>query len=295
MPRTRVLEVEAQSIMSPSKLPDADFVLNPYTGCEFGCVYCYATFMGRYVGESREAWGKYVYVKLNAVDLLRRDLARLPAAKRTATLLMSSVTDPYQGIEKKYRLSRGLLDVLAEVGYPGRIGILTKSPLVLRDIDVLVQLPHPEVGLTVTTTDDALSRYLELRAPLASARLKTLAKLRLAGISTYCFVGPLLPHFGEQPQLLDALFAAIAATGVEAVYVEHMNMSTYIAERIRARIAGETEVVRDMYERAGLPDHRARLDGLVGELLQKHGLHLRLEEVLRHDEGVAASAARRVD
>ena len=295
MPRKRVQEVEAQSIMSPSKLPDADFVLNPYTGCEFGCVYCYATFMGKYVGERREAWGSYVYVKINAVELLRHDLARMPHAKRSAKLLLSSVTDPYQGLEKKYELTRGLLSVLAEEAYPGLVSILTKSPLVLRDVDVLAKIPSAEVGLTVTTTDDSLSRYLELRAPLASTRLDTLRKLNEAGISTYCFIGPLLPHFVEEPHLLDALFGAVADAGVKSVYVEHMNMSAYIAERIRARVADEETAIRQMYEQAARPEHRARLDVLVGELVEKHGLRLRLNEVLRHDDGAAAAAARRPD
>src|SRR2546430_6603503 len=105
----RLVEVEAKSIITPSKLPTVDFVANPYTGCAFGCAYCYASFMGRFVNESNTAWGEYLYVKTNAVELAARDLARLPDHKRLGTLLMSSVTDAYQGAERRYRLARRIL------------------------------------------------------------------------------------------------------------------------------------------------------------------------------------------
>jgi len=103
------------------------------------------------------------------------------------------------GVESRYRLTRGILEVLARETYPGRVSILTTSPLVLRDVDVLQQIPQVTVGMTVTTTDDRLSRFLEVRAPLASRRLKTLQQLHAAGLPTYAFVGPLLPHFRYQP------------------------------------------------------------------------------------------------
>src|SRR5262249_50251617 len=154
----------------------------PYTGCAFSCLYCFASFMGRQVGESIADWGSYVYVKTNAVALLERELKRWPPEKRTATLLVSSVTDPYQGAEKTYRLTRGILQVLVREQYPGKVGILTKSPLVLEDIDLLRQLPLAEVGMTITTTDDKLSRFMEVRAPLASRRLETLKRLHEEGI-----------------------------------------------------------------------------------------------------------------
>src|SRR5689334_9496057 len=134
----RVVEAEAKSIVTASKLPDADYVINPYTGCAFGCRYCYASFMGRNVGETIDAWGEYVYVKTNAVDLCRREVQKMNPDARKRSILLSSVTDPYQGAEAKYKLTRGILSVLVEEGYPGLVGILTKSPLVTRDIDVLL-------------------------------------------------------------------------------------------------------------------------------------------------------------
>lgn len=288
----RVVEIEAKSILVPSKLPDADYVINPYTGCAFGCAYCYASFMGRYVGEEITTWGDYVYVKTNAVELARHDVHALKPDKRHATLLLSSVTDPYQGVESKYRLTRGILSVLVEAQWRGRVGILTKSPLVTRDIDLLLQLPQPEVGLTVTSTDDKISKWLEVRAPKASARLRALRQLSDAGLPVYAFVGPLLPHFRSSPELLDELFAGLAAAGVRDMYIEHINLKAYIRSRLEPRLQDESETVREAYLEARRDDYRAELTKLVDELREKYGLRLRLDEVLYHQTGAAAAAVK---
>lgn len=279
----RVNESEAKSIITESKLPDADYVINPFTGCVFGCHYCYASFMGRNVGETREAWGEYVYVKTNAVQLCRAELAKMKPEARRGTILLSSVTDPYQGVEAKYKLTRGILEALRDDQYPGKVSILTKSPLVTRDIDVLLELPNCEVGMTVTTTDDKISKWLELRAPLASKRLEALRKLKDAGLDTYAFIGPLLPHFVELPELLDDLFGQIKATGVTSVYVEHINLKAYIRERLDPVIQAESEGVQQVYIGARKDAHRERLDEIVTPLLEKHGLRLRLNEVIYHN------------
>jgi DNA repair photolyase len=278
----RVVEVEAKSIITPSKLPTVDFVVNPYTGCAFGCAYCYASFMGRFVNETNGAWGDYLYVKTNAVQLADRELARMPERKRHGTLLMSSVTDAYQGAERKYRLARGILEKLLAHGYPGKVSILTKSPVVTRDIDLLTALPHSEVGMTVTSTDDKVSRWLEVRAPLASRRLATLAELNRAGVATYAFVGPLLPHFATEPELLDTLLGRIAEAGVPEVFIEHINLKRYIRDRM-SQVRGEPEDVRTAYVNARSDEHRQRLDAIVAPLLTKHGLRLRLDKVIYHD------------
>jgi DNA repair photolyase len=272
----------AKSILVRSKLPDADYVVNPYTGCAFGCQYCYATFTGRFVGQPRDAWGDYVYAKANAVAVFEAELRKLRRAGRAPSLLLSSVTDPYQGAERRYRLTRGLLEVLAREPYPGPVGILTKSPLVLRDLDVLGALPLIDVGLTVTTTDDRLGRFLEVRAPRASRRIETLAALAAHGLRTYAFVGPLLPHFRYERDALDALFGSLAGAGVPSVYVEHINLSPSIRQRLWRVMKNEPQEVQDVYRQATTIEHRQALDALVAELLDKHGLALRLSRVLYH-------------
>jgi DNA repair photolyase len=102
----KVVETEAKSILVRSKLPDAEYVVNPYTGCVFGCHYCYASFAGRFVGEPIGNWGNYLYAKINAVPLFEMELAKLRGSGRAPSILLSSVTDAYQGAEKKYRLTR---------------------------------------------------------------------------------------------------------------------------------------------------------------------------------------------
>ena len=139
-------------------------------------------------------------------------------------------------------------------------------------------------GLTVTTTDDTLSRLLEVRAPLASRRLSTLKELCAAGIQTYAFVGPLLPHFRYQPDQLDVLLRQIAETGVQQVYVEQLNLSSYIRARLLHELRDAPEQVRAVYEGANSEEHRQALDALVEALLQKHNLSVRLGGTIYHPE-----------
>jgi DNA repair photolyase len=238
--------------------------------------------MGRYVGEPIESWGEYLYVKTNAVDLFTIELERLRRRRTDATILLSSVTDPYVGYEAKYKLTRGILTEANRQRYPGPIGILTKSPLVLRDLNLLQNLPDVDVGVTVTTTEDTISRFLEVRAPPASARIKTLQKLTAENIPTYAFIGPLLPHFRYHEDLLDDLLGSIATAGVKSVYVEHMNLRAYIRKRLWKTIEHEPPEIQAVYRAAETDEHRRALDVMVTRLLRKHGLKLRLDEVLYH-------------
>jgi DNA repair photolyase len=276
-------EIECKSILVSSKLPDADYVVNPYTGCIFGCAYCYASFMGRFVNEPIDNWGNYLYVKKNAVEVFERDLAAMSEDKRTSSsILMSSVTDPYQGAEKKYRLVRGILEILVRESYPGSVSILTKSPLVLRDVDLLKQLPCVEVGMTVTTTDDKTSRFLEVQAPLASRRIDTLRQLNAQGIKTYAFVGPLLPHFRYRADLLEDLFRTLSDAGVRELFVEHMNLKGYIRKRLVEVLADDMPSAVPIYSEAAGDEHRNALEAMVSTLVEKYGFRLRLGKVLAH-------------
>jgi DNA repair photolyase len=279
----RVIEMDARSALVASRL-GVDYVVNPYTGCRFGCSYCYATFMSRYVSEPIEEWGEYVYVKRNLVELFERELARMEPQRRTRSILMSSVTDPYQGVEAKYRLTRGVMEALARERYPGSVSVLTKSPLVLRDIDCFRELLDFEAGLTVTSAEDEIGLWLEAHAPRPEKRLATLAALNEAGIRTYAFVGPLVPHFVERTELLEELFRRLADAGVRRVYVEHLNAKGYIRKRLDAVVARQTEQVRAAYAEARTREHRARLEEIIGELIERHGMELRLGAVIDHPE-----------
>jgi DNA repair photolyase len=284
MKKFEVEETTAKRIASHTTVPSADYVINPYTGCQFGCMYCFATFMGRFVGQSNQNWGNYAYVKTNAVELMEKDIVGLMKKDPHPRVVMSTVTDPYQGVEKKYRLTRGILEVFAKHGYEGRVGILTKSPMVLDDLEIIKQIKNVEVGLSITSSDDALSRFLEVRAPSASARLSALKKLNEAGIKTYVFVGPLLPHLYYKPELLDTLFAQIKEAGTDEVKIEYLNLPSYVKSRFNQVLKEEPEEIQAVYKKSQTKIYREEMEPIVKSLLKKHALSLKFDDIVVHVE-----------
>lgn len=281
-----VKEIQAKSILSRSTLKDSDydFSCNPYIGCRFGCVYCYASFMGRFVGKKTNDWGNYVYAKMNAPELLEKEVTKLRDKGKGKTIWFSSVTDPYQGLEAKYQLTRKCLQVLVDADFQGEVTFLTKSDLVLRDLDILKQLKHFEVGMTITSTDDSISRYFEKYAPPVSARLAALKKLHNNGISTYAFVGPLLPHFIADPQEIKKIFQSIQDAGVREIYFEFLNLSTYIRNRLKSELTDlDPKIWQDFYESQS-SDYRNQLARVVMDLVDEFGFTLRMEKPLYHKE-----------
>ncbi|WP_198433016.1 SPL family radical SAM protein [Burkholderia ubonensis] len=278
----KITEIVAKTIIVKSRLPDADYVINPYTGCEFACSYCYASFMGRFVGEPITSWGDYVYVKTNAVDLFESELPRIQKKQPHAALFLSSVTDAWQPVERRYRLARGILQHLVAKKYQGVVSILTKSPIILDDLELLRNLAKPDVGVTVTATSNHVARILESRAPSATRRLQTLATLNKAGVRTYAFVGPLLAHFRFAPNELRDLFTAIKTTGTNELYVELMNMSPYIRSRTDQEIMKAGPRWLGAYQSASEVEHQIALSNLVRDLTSELGLHVRLGGILDH-------------
>ncbi|MGB0879233.1 MAG: SPL family radical SAM protein [Polaribacter sp.] len=278
----KIKEIEAKSIIGTTQVPSADYVINPYTGCQFACMYCFASFMGRFVGETNNNWGNYVYVKTNAIELMEKDIKRLMKKNPHPRVVLSTVTDPYQGVEKKYRLTRGILEVFVKNNYQGRVGILTKSPMVLDDLELLKKIPNLEVGLSITTTDDKLSRFLEVQAPLASARLRTLKKLNDAGIKTYVFVGPFLPHMKLKPELIDKLFSEIKVAGTYDVKIEYLNLPKYVRPKMNKMLKEESEDIQEVYSTSQLKKYREEIEPILRDALEKYGLKLKFDEIVHH-------------
>ena len=275
-------EIQAKSIIGTTKVPSADFVINPYTGCQFACAYCFASFMGRFVGESNENWGNYVYVKTNAIELFDKEIHRLLNKDPHPRISISTVTDPYQGVEKKYRLTRGILNTFAQHEYQGRVSILTKSPMVMDDVESLKKIANAEVGLSITTTDDSLSRQLDAAAPLTNARLKTLQRLNDAGIRTYVFVGPFLPHMYLRPDLIDQLFAKIKSAGTTDIKVEYLNMPGYVKPRFKEFLKNQPKDIQAVYEHSQKMEYRKELEPIIREALNRHNLEMRFNEIVHH-------------
>ncbi|MBU3901549.1 radical SAM protein [Patescibacteria group bacterium] len=280
-----IKEIQAKSILTKSGLPDADWSVNPYVGCQFGCQYCYAAFIGRWKYPDK-TWGQFLDVKINAPEVLRQELAKLEKkykSKNFGAIFFSSVTDCYQAAEAKYQITRGCLQALADFGYQGEISILTKSPLVLRDIELLKKL-KAEVGLTITALDDEVSRFFEVAAPTVSGRLRALKKLNDEGVKTYAFVGPVLPHLILSPEKLDELFIKLKEVAVREIYVESINLSAKIKERLYQYLRRTNPALINVFDQMKTPEYRQRLNKIVRVALSRAGLKLIGGEIIYHNK-----------
>ncbi|MBI4154460.1 radical SAM protein [Candidatus Woesearchaeota archaeon] len=186
--------INAKNIVTKSNLPDADYVINPYVGCQHGCIYCYAEFMKRFTGHT-EDWGKFVDVKINATEVLG-DIEKY----RGKSILISSVTDGYHPIEGKYKLTRKILEAL--IPAQPKIEILTKARMVTRDIDILQKFDDATVGVSIATLDGGLSRELEPLAASPHLRIDTIRKCKEAGLKTYVFLSPIFPYITEIEEII---------------------------------------------------------------------------------------------
>jgi DNA repair photolyase len=214
------------------------FTLNPYSGCSFGCEYCYARFFAPTM-EQQKDWGNWIKVKENAVDLIRRSRKAKSQSRRLETgdtIYMSSVTDPYQPIEYKVGLTRRILQELVEI--QPRLTIQTRSPIVVRDIELLKQFDHVRVNFTITTdSEDIRSRY-EPHCPAILARLKAASQLVEAGVPIGISISPMLPI--KDPETFAQRIAKLNA--VE--YVTQFFKPT----RSRFRAGSSTESIQKMKE-----------------------------------------------
>ncbi len=217
--KTEIFTETPKSIISRNQSPDISFdrSINPYRGCEHGCTYCYARPAHAYMGLSPGLdFESKLFIKPNAAALLREEFSAPSYSPRTIAL--GANTDPYQPIERTYRITRSLIEVMAEFRHP--FGIVTKSGLVTRDIDLLqplAELGLVKVALSVTTLDGKLARAMEPRAATPAKRLATIEALAKAGIPTVVMIGPVIPGLNEH-EIENILKAAASAGAKEAGY-----------------------------------------------------------------------------
>ena len=251
-------QIEVKSILQKSGIPGVAYVINPYTGCVHGCVYCYARFMKRFTGHT-EKWGTFIDVKENAPELLRKQLKRRKSPLKEEVFL-SSVTDPYLPAESKYKLTRKILEVLLEYQVP--ISILTKSDLVLRDLDLLRRFEQCSVGLSLMTCDDEIARRFEPYAPSPTRRLQAFRTLKENGIDTYAFISPYLPRLSEIEPLMKALDGLVNEVGVETLNPCGANWD------------GVAQVLKQYYPHL-LPDYKPLVkDESYWQTIEGHARHL---------------------
>ncbi len=285
---------QAKSILTPSKLPGSDYVVNPYSGCAFGCVYCYADFTRKFTDHMDDIWGEYVDIKVNAPEIFENELNKLTKkiVKKNEfkegdkpVIFFGSVTDSYQGVEAKYQLTRKCLEIISrsEIKKDIKISLLTKSSLITRDIDIFKQIPCLEVGMTITSTNDEVSKIFESSAPPSSLRIKALKELNEAGINTYAFVGPLLPHFVANQKALDKLFGNIKGSGTNVVWVEHINLRGEKMNRL-VELVGErlSKEEYKLFVDSQTDEYKIRLNEIVMKLIAKHELELVGGKVVDH-------------
>jgi len=214
--RTEVAIDASRKVITRNTSPDIPFdrSINPYRGCEHGCIYCFARPTHAYLGLSPGLdFESKLYMKPDAPELLERELSARTYTPRT--IAIGTNTDPYQPIERRYQIMRRILEVLERAGHP--VGIVTKSNLVTRDIDILSRMASRKlvrVGISVTTLDAKLARVMEPRAPTPPRRLEALRELAAAGIPTTVMVAPIIPAINDAE--IERILDAAAACGVEA-------------------------------------------------------------------------------
>ncbi len=236
--RIEYSNMNCKTALSPSKLPGLRYSLNPYLGCEHGCVYCYSpsTLRDEWMGLN---WGKFVRAKQNIVEVLAREVKR----KTNGTVGVSTVCDPYQPLEAKLELTRKCIELLSRHGFP--VSIQTKSSLVLRDVDLIVPEKF-DVGVTITTMDRKLASKIEPRASPPEARAQTLEEFSSRGVETWLFLGPIIPELNNSEDSLRQVIEVAHRTRSKLIY-DRLNLRRWVLDRLTPVLKEESpELARQL-------------------------------------------------
>ena len=260
-----------------SRMP-FEWTINPYRGCEFACKYCYARYTHEFM-EMREGvdFERKIYVKQHAAELLRQELRHVKPGEEIA---IGTATDPYQPAERKFEVTRAILEELARHGGL-ELGLVTKSHLVLRDVDVLREIGRNNrlsVSVTITTLDVELARILEPRAPRPDLRMEAVRRLSLEGIRAGVSCAPVLPGITDSLRNLEGLVRATAEAGGKYIFANPLFLKPcsaavflpFLAEKFPKLV----ESYRQRYgERAFVPKtYSQRISQLMGRLREKYGV-----------------------
>jgi len=230
----KISEVKIKKTLQKSKI--SEYCINPYLGCLNGCLYCYASFIMQKWHHKNDVWGNFVDVRINSVENLKKELRN----KNNIEIYISSMTDPYQIVEEKYKLTREILKTfLSEENSlfdkKFKITIQTKRDLVLRDLDILKDLKDITVGLTITILDDEKRKIFEKGASETIKRLKTLEILNKNNIKTYAFFGPILPKISDSDEVIYKIIKNIYETGTKEILFDKLSYFKYM-ERFKKTI-----------------------------------------------------------
>jgi DNA repair photolyase len=253
------------------------WAINPYRGCEFACKYCYARYTHEFMEMTDEDFEHKIFVKQHAANLLRQELKRV---KRGEEIAIGTATDPYQPAERRYEITRAILEEFAR--HRGlELGIVTKSNLVVRDVELLREISRNNrlfVNLTITTINTDLARILEPRAPRPDLRLEAVRQLNLAGVAAGIICAPVLPGITDNPRDLEALVQAAAHAGAKylfanALFLKPCSASVFLPF-LEKQFPQLVASYRERYEqRAFLPPaFGKRLSQLMARLRDKYGI-----------------------
>ncbi len=210
----KIKEIKCKTGIGKCGFPGGGLAINPYIGCGHNCLYCYARFMKRFTGHT-EDWGTFVDVKKNIKSVLEKQMAS-PRYKGKR-IFIGTVTDPYQPIEKDYRVTREIIQVLVKHNNP--LSILTKSDLVLRDLNLLKKIKKVDLNFTVNTLNGNWQKIVEPNSSSTKERLKAMKKLTEEGISVFAMMGPYWPLFTDA----ESLFKEFKKVGVKHLFTESFN------------------------------------------------------------------------
>jgi DNA repair photolyase len=264
-----------------------DWTINPYRGCEFACKYCYARYTHEFM-EMRDGldFERKIYVKQHAANLLRQELRQVKPGEDIA---IGTATDPYQPAEKRFEVTRTILEEFSRHS-DLHMGIITKSNLVVRDIEMLSTIARNNrlfVNLTITTLNTDLARLLEPRAPRPDLRIEALRKLSQAGIPTGVSCSPVLPGITDSPRDLSALVQAVAQAGAKHIFANPLFLKPCSAAVFMPFLEKEFPKLADSYKqryqgRAFVTEpYHKRLGELIQNLREKHGMGNRYERYQR--------------
>lgn len=285
--RTEYRPLASRSILGKSVsrrgLP-FNYSINPYRGCEFGCRYCYARYTHEFLERTPEDFEHTIYFKQNAPWLLRQELARL---KPGASIALGTATDPYQPLERNQRITRSILEVFASTRGLS-LGIVTKSTLIARDVDVLKEVAARHrltVAFTVTTMNARLARILEPRAPRPDLRIRTLATLREAGIRAGVLCSPLMPGITDGRRSIDAVARAAKAAGTRffsagPLFLKPCSLPTFF-KFVEENFPEQLPAYRRRYAENAFvsKEYRNRMAALVESICREHKLGKHREEM----------------
>jgi DNA repair photolyase len=254
------------------------WTINPYRGCEFACKYCYARYTHEFM-EMRDGvdFERKVFVKQHTAGLLGRELRKVKAGEEIA---IGTATDPYQPAERRYEVTRGILEELARHGGLD-LGIVTKSNLILRDVEVLKEVSarnRLSVSITITTLNADLARILEPRAPRPDLRVETVRRLNEAGITTGVACAPVLPGITDGPRQLEGIVRATAEARGKHIFVNPLFLKPCSAAMFLPFLEKEFPQLVESYRqrfqsRAFLPQgYRKRISQLMARLKWKYGI-----------------------